>query len=110
MSDENIHSLPRMGKYPESKVEHNIAMRLKDETRKFYGAIGEFLHDYMSDFMKASRDYEISQQQKLLLMNNILAGDAKIFFYSRVEGIETELSHAVKMLDEEYNYIVRQEG
>ena len=48
-----------------SRIAHKIAMRFKDKKSKFSGSIGQFFQEYVSDYLQASRDYDLSPTQKI---------------------------------------------
>jgi len=93
----------------ETSVAHKIAMRFKEQKQKFSGALGEFFNDFVSDYLQASRDYDLSPKQKLQFMHNLFTGDAKRFYYHRVDGYATGFSQAVEMIEREYNSVVRKD-
>ena len=84
-------------------------MRFKDENSKFSGSIGYFFQDYVSDYLQAARDYDLSSTQKLQLMHNIFTGDAKLYYYDRLECYASGFNQAVDMIKDEYNSPVRQD-
>lgn len=84
-------------------------MRFKDDRKKFSGAIGEYFNDFVSDYLQAARDYDLTPSQKLHYLHNILTGDAKRFYHNRIEGYAAGFSQAVSMLEDEYYSAVRQD-
>lgn len=84
-----------------------MAIRFKDSKQKFSGNIGEFLSDYVSEYLQAARDYNLGNMQKLQFMHNILAGDAKKFYYNRFNSYVASFPQAVSMLLDEFNSHVR---
>ena len=92
-----------------SSIAHKIAMRFKDEKSKFSCSIGQFFQDYISDYLQAGRDYDLSPTQKLQSMHNIFTGDAKRYYCDRVAGYASGFIQAVDMIKDEYNSPVRQD-
>lgn len=93
----------------DSNTAHKVAMRFKEDKKKFSGAIGEYFNDFVSDYLQAARDYDLTPTQKLQYLHNVLTGDAKRFYYNRIEGYAAGFSQAVTMLQDEYNSAVRQD-
>ena len=75
-----------------SSIAHKIAMRYKDEKSKFSCSIGQFFQDYISDYLQAGRDYDLSAAQKLQSMHNIFTGDAKRYYYDLLKATHLALT------------------
>lgn len=90
------------------KIAHNVAMRLKDKDRKFSGAIGECWMEFVDEYKQISRDYGLSMTQKWQYMQNLLRGDAKRFYFDKVDGYATGFNQTVDIVEKEYNSTVRQ--
>ncbi len=89
-----------------SKVAHNVAMRFRAD--KFTGDIGESWNEYLAEYMQVARDYNLSSQQKLQFLHNIMEGDAKRFYLDVFLPNVSTVNHAVELIGHEYNCIVRQ--
>ena len=61
------------------KVAHNVAMSLKEKDRKCSGAIGECWMEFVDEYKQITRDYGLSQTQKLQYMHTLQRQDAKRF-------------------------------
>jgi phage-related protein len=71
--NDNSHSEPA------SKIAHSMATRFKIE-QKFTGKLGEDLTEYISNYMDAANDYNLTNQQKMDFMHHLLDGEAKRFY------------------------------
>jgi hypothetical protein len=60
---------------PSCKIAHGIATRFKAE-QKFTGKPGEDLTEYISNYIDAANDYNLSAKQRLDYMH-LLDGEAK---------------------------------
>jgi hypothetical protein len=49
---------------PSSKIAHSMATRFKGD-QKFTGKLGEYLTEYVRNYMDAANDYKLSAKQKL---------------------------------------------
>lgn len=92
----------------EERVAHNVAMRLKDNEKKFSGDIGKCWMECVDEYQQITRDYKLTPSQKLQYLHNILSKDASRFYLDRVSHYVTTFQQAVEMIDHEYNSIVRQ--
>lgn len=92
----------------EERVAHNVAMRLRDNDKKFSGDIGECWMEFVDEYQQIARDYKLTATQKLQYLHNILSKDASRFYLDRVAHYATTFQQAVEMIDQEYNSIVRQ--
>lgn len=61
------------------RVAHNVAMRLKDNQKKFNGDLGECWLEYVDEYEQISLDYNLTPPQKLQYMHNIVTKDAQRF-------------------------------
>ncbi len=75
---------------------HNIAMRFKDNASKFSGDIGEAWMEYVAEYQRVARDYNLTPTQKLQFLHNLLRGDAKRFFLDRVDNYVSNFTQAVE--------------
>lgn len=64
--------------------------------------------EYVAEYQQVSRDYNLSQTQKMQFLHNIVRGDAIRFYLSRVDNEATNFNQAVTMIESEYNSFVRQ--
>lgn len=90
------------------KLAHNVAMRLRDNEKKFSGELGDSWMEFVDEYLQMSRDYNLSPAQKLQYLHNLLRGYAKRFYLDKVDGYATSFQQAVQMLELEYNSAVRQ--
>lgn len=90
------------------RTAHNVAMRLKDNEKKFSGDLGECWHEYVDEYNQISKDYNLTPAQKLQYFHNVLSKDAHRFYLDRVQSYATSFHQAVEMIDREYNSPVRQ--
>lgn len=97
----NYHNSPE-------KTAHNVAMRLKDQDKKFTGELGECWSEFVDHYVQVCNDYSLTQNQRLLLMHNILSKDAQRFYLDRVRDYASTFEQAVNMIEMEYNSPVRQ--
>ncbi len=75
---------------------------------KLIGDIGESWNEYVAEYLHIARDSNLSNQQKLQNLHNIVGGDAKRFYlYVDLPNVST-FNHAVELIVHEYNSIVRQ--
>lgn len=87
---------------------HDVGMRLKDSDKKFSGELGESWMEYVDEYQQISIDYQLSTQQKLQYLHNLLSKDAKRFYLERVSTYAQTFQQAVELVNEEYNSPVRQ--
>lgn len=90
------------------KTAHNVAMRLKDADQKFSGDLSECWEDYKDEYEQISEDYNLSDEQKLKYLHNLLRKDAHRFYLESVKPNSETYDNAVELLEKEYNSIVRQ--
>ena len=91
-----------------NRAAHNVAMRLKDNEKKFSGELGESWMEFVDEYLQICRDYALSPTQKLQYLHNLLRGDAKRFYLDKVDGYATGFQQAVQIINDEYNSYVRQ--
>ena len=92
----------------DEQVAHRIAMRFKDESCKFSGDIGQCWNEYVSEYQQVARDYKLTETHKKQFLHNLLKGDAKRFYLNRVHMYTNRFSDAIRMVETEYNSVVRQ--
>ena len=63
---------------------------------------------FVDEYKQITRDYGLSQTQKLQYMHNLLRQDAKRFYIDKVDGYATSFNQAVDIIESEYNPKVRQ--
>jgi hypothetical protein len=72
------NNTPAYSSEPSTKIAHSIATRFKAD-QKFTGKLGEDLTEFISNYMDAANDYNLSAMQKLDYMHHLLDGEAKSF-------------------------------
>jgi hypothetical protein len=92
---------------PASKIAHSMATRFKIE-QKFTGKLGEDLTEYISNYMDATNDYNLTNQQKMDFMHHLLDGEAKRFYREEVLSSCTNFAEATAMMQAEFNSLTRQ--
>jgi hypothetical protein len=85
---------------------NHISQRFKD--KKYDGSIESNISEYLAEYTSASRDFELSLDQKLRFFHIIFTGQAKRFYYSQVESVAQTFEHAKELMEREYNSISRQ--
>lgn len=80
---------------------HDVGMRLKDSDKKFTGELGESWMDYVDEYQQVALDYNLTPQQKLQFLHNLLAKDAKRFYLERVVTYAQTFQQAVEMIGDE---------
>lgn len=105
----NSGSQDTSGSYNNSyRVAHNVAMRFKYESSKFSGDIGQSWNEYVAEYQQVSRDYNLTERQKLQFLHNLFIGDAKRHYLDSVAPHCHNFNHAVEEIGNEYNSSVRQ--
>jgi sugar-specific transcriptional regulator TrmB len=89
------------------KAAHHIAMRFKDDSKKFSGALGECWSEFLSEYLYAAEDYKLNPSQKLQYLHHLLKENAKRFFTRNIQGTINTFSEASAMMEQEYNSISR---
>ena len=89
-----------------SNIAHNVAMRFR--TDKFTVDIGESWNEYVAEYQQVHMDHNLGNQQKLQYLHNIIEGDAKRFYLNNVQPHVNTYAIAVELINQEYNYPVRQ--
>jgi hypothetical protein len=87
---------------PSSKIVHSMATRFKAE-QKFTGKLGEYLTEYISNYMDAANDCNLSAKQKLEYMHHLLDGEAKRFYREMILSSCATFAEATGMMQEEFN-------
>lgn len=87
---------------------HYMSMRFKDDAKKFAGTEEQALHEYVSGYQQAARDYNLDNEQKLLYVHHLFAGEAKRHYDTHVEGRFATFSEVIQAMSEEYNSSIRQ--
>lgn len=82
-----------------------MAMRFKEVTKKFSGALGECWNEYIYEYNDACRDHNLTNDQKLRYLHHLLTGNAKRYFSREVKDVAKDYAQALKALDAEYNSI-----
>ena len=90
------------------RIAHNVAMRLKENDKKFSGELGQSWMEFVDEYLQMCRDYSLSPTQRLQYLHNLLRGDAKRFYLDKVDGYASSFQQAVQMIHDEYNSHVRQ--
>lgn len=90
------------------KIAHNVSMRMKENDKTFSGDFGESWMEYVDDYLQVSRDYNLTPSQRLQFLHNLLRGDAKRYYFDKIDGYETSFQQAIQMFEEEHNSAVRQ--
>lgn len=90
------------------KIAQGMSMRFKDKDSKFSGALGERWMDYVAEYQQVARDYGLSASQKKQYLHNLLRDDAKRFYLDRIDNDVSLYSEAVRLIENEYNSIVKQ--
>lgn len=93
---------------PSERVAHNVAMQLKDTENEFDGDLGEYWSEYADSYQQIAKDYNLSMDQKLQYLHDILSKDALCFYLDALQPYATTYQQAVTMIDREYNSPVRQ--
>jgi hypothetical protein len=88
------------------KLSHSIGQRFRDFI--FDGNIDSSILEYLAKYHSASRNFELSPGQKLCYFHLLFAGQAKRFYYSRVEPAAETFEHAKHFMEEEFNSKSRQ--
>ena len=57
------------------KAAHHIAMRFKDDCKKFSGALGECWNEFLSEYLYAAEDYKLTPSQKLQYMQQKISSE-----------------------------------
>lgn len=108
-SETTTTSAPQGGPYQsQDKLAHNIAMRFKDGENKFGGDIGECWQEFADEYRQVANDYGLTEEQKFQYLHNILKKDAQRYYLTNVKDYAHSFDHAINLIDEEYNSIVRQ--
>lgn len=94
--------------YNEEKTAHNIAMRLKDSESKFSGDLSQCWQDYQDEYEQIAADYNLSMDQRLRYLHNLLSKDAHRFYLDFVKPSARTYHDAISLIDKEYNSVVRQ--
>ena len=89
------------------KAAHHIAMRFKDDCKKFSGALGECWNEFLSEYLYAAEDYKLTPSQKLQYMHHLLRDNAKRFFTRNIQGNINSFNEASAIMEQEYNSISR---
>ncbi len=69
-----------------SIVHHLIGLRFKGRETKYSGEDDENLQEAIDHYVTASRDYSLSETQKLQYFHNIFRGDALHFYHKNIEN------------------------
>lgn len=90
------------------RVAHNVGMHLKDADPKFSGNTRECLDEYVFVYHQMTRDYRLSDVQKLQYFYNTLSKDALRFYTSVVQPNVSTFHQKVNFISEEYHSSVCQ--
>lgn len=97
-----------VGQMSADRIGQSIGMRYSKDSMKFTGAEDQAFHEYVGFYLKVARDFSLTNEQKLMFMYNIFAGEAMRFFDSHVDGHVETFSEAVLMMNKQYNSTTRQ--
>jgi hypothetical protein len=84
-----------------------MATRFKIE-QKFTGKLGEDLTEYVSNYMDAAKDYDLTNKKNLDFMHHLLDREAKRFYRENVLSFCTNCAEATAMMQEDFNSLTRQ--
>lgn len=73
-SDQQVHhSNENMtyGPYMKKKAAHMVALRLKDNVKKFRGDLGQFCQDSVDNYERVFEDYNLNEEQSLQYLHNL---------------------------------------
>lgn len=90
------------------RIGQSIGMRYSKDSMKFTGAEDQALHEYVGLYLQITRDFSVSNEQKLQFMYNIFDGEAKRYFDDHVDGRVATFSEAVLLMNKQYNSTTRQ--
>jgi hypothetical protein len=80
----NVGDGPATSHYkPAGKIAHSMATRFKIE-HKFTGNLGEDLTEYISNFMDAADDYNLTNKQNMDFAHLLHDGEAKRFYREKI--------------------------
>ena len=84
-----------------------MALRFKNRD-KFTGKLGEDLTEHINNYIDASQDYCLDQDNKFAFFHNIFEGEAKRFYREKVRERCGNFEQACQIMQDEYNNITRQ--
>lgn len=71
------------------RIARNVAIRLKDHDKKFDGYPGEYWGEYVGSHIQLAKDYNLTMDQKLHYLQNVLSKDALRFHLDAVQRYAT---------------------
>ena len=107
-SPQSASSTPVADTLYHEKIAHNMAIRFKEESKKFSGTLGECWNEYLNEYLFAANDYNLTASQKLSYLHHLLRDNAKRFYSRHVQGICASFAEAVAIMEKEYNSFSRQ--
>jgi hypothetical protein len=106
-AEDNSQPSPFQERSSFDKAAHHMAMRFKDDTKKFSGALGECWSEFISEYLYAAEDYKLNPFQKLQYFHHLLRDNAKRFYTRHIQGNVGSFSEASNLMEQEYNSISR---
>jgi len=91
-----------------SNVVYSVSKAYYREGSKFSGEIGQSWNEAVANYQQVAKDYELTDRQKLQYIHYMLDGDAKRYYYDSVEPQAGTFNHAIMLIGNEYNSMVRQ--
>ena len=88
---------------------NDMAKRFGHDSLKFCGNPDESLDTFLDSFDRASKEMELSPEQKVNLVHHVFRGQALDFYRNEIEMKNVSWEEAVVVLSNEYNSEVRME-
>jgi hypothetical protein len=90
-----------------SQTASKISSRFRDDC-KYDGGIKDSILEYIADYQSACRDFELTPPNKLRFFHLVFKGQAKRFYYSKVEPVARSYEEAREIMESEFNSKTRQ--
>jgi hypothetical protein len=86
----------------------SIAVRFRDDEKKFSGKLGENYSECIGEFTRATAELGLTNMKKLELMHHVLRDEAKRFYSREIEGKVASFAEATAIMLREYNAPTRE--
>eukprot|EP00168_Porphyra_purpurea_P019439 TRINITY_DN7756_c0_g2_i1.p1 TRINITY_DN7756_c0_g2~~TRINITY_DN7756_c0_g2_i1.p1 ORF type:complete len:250 (+),score=58.51 TRINITY_DN7756_c0_g2_i1:173-922(+) len=82
------------GQSSHARKAHNVAMRYRDESKKYTGAEDQALHEHIAGYQDVCTDYELTHEEQLTFLHHMFGGEAKRYYDQHVNGFAATAADA----------------
>lgn len=93
----------------DSRAHHYVSVRFKSKEDKYGGSEEENLSEHVDEYLSVTRDYNLTQTQKLQYLHNLFKGEALRFYNKQVREKESTIGGAINAMQNHFNSLDKQQ-